>query len=64
VPDSVDYCRFIGLDLEKWLGEGLTDLLVVTGYTQLNPWEDGVKLGHKYGVKVYPSLDEPRVRDP
>ena len=64
VPDSVDYCRFIGLDLEKWLAEGLTDLLIVTGYTQLNPWEYSVKLGRKYGVKVYPSLDEPRVRDP
>jgi len=38
VPDSVDYCRYIGLDLERWLGEGLTDLLIVTGYTQLNPW--------------------------
>jgi hypothetical protein len=63
VPDSVDYCRFIGLDLERWLREGLTDLLIVTGYTQLNPWEYSVKLGHKYGVKVYPSLDEPRVRD-
>ncbi len=64
VPDSVDYCRFIGLDLETWLREGLTDLLIVTGYTQLNPWEYSVSLGHKYGVKVYPSLDEPRVRDP
>jgi hypothetical protein len=63
VPDSMDYCRFIGLDLERWLREGLTDLLIVTGYTQLNPWEYSVKLGHKYGVKVYPSLDEPRVRD-
>ena len=64
VPDSVDYCRFIGLDLEKWLSEGLTDLLIVTGYTQLNPWDYSVKLARKYGVKVYPSLDEPRVRDP
>ena len=64
VPDSVDYCRFIGLDLEKWLEEGLTDLLIVTGYTQLNPWEYSVRLGRKYGVKVYPSLDEPRVREP
>jgi hypothetical protein len=64
VPDSVDYCRMIGLDLEKWLSEGLTDLLIVTGYTQLNPWEYSVRLAHKHGVKVYPSLDEPRVRDP
>jgi hypothetical protein len=29
----------------------------------LNPWEYSVQLGHRYGVKVYPSLDESRVRD-
>jgi hypothetical protein len=63
VPDSVEYCRFIGLDLENWLREGLVDLLVATGYTQLNPWEYSASLGHQYGVKVYASLDEPRVRD-
>lgn len=63
VPDSVEYCKRIGLDLEKWLADGLVDLLIVGGYTQLNPWQYSVQLGHKYGVKVYPSLDEPRVRD-
>jgi len=39
------------------------DLLIVSGYTQLNPWNYSVRLGHRYGVKVYPSLDESRVRD-
>ncbi len=63
VPDAVDYDRHIGLDLERWLAEGLVDLLVVSGYAQFRPWEDSVALGRKYGVKVYPSLDEPRVRD-
>lgn len=63
VPDSVAYCRFIGLDLEAWLAGGLVDLLVVSGYAQLNSWEYSVQLGHRYGVQVYPSLDEPRVRD-
>lgn len=63
VPDSVEYCKVIGIDLERWLASGFVDLLVVSGYTQLNPWEYSVKLGHKYGVKVYPSLDEPRVAD-
>ncbi len=63
VPDSVEYCRFIGLDLERWLADGLIDLLIVSGYTQLNPWEYSIQLGHRYGVKVYPSLDESRVRD-
>jgi hypothetical protein len=63
VPDSVEYARFVGLDLEQWLTEGLLDLLVVGGYTQLNSWETSVALGHRHGVKVYPSLDESRVRD-
>jgi hypothetical protein len=64
VPDSVEYCKIIGIDLEQWLGEKLVDLLVVSGYTQLNPWEYSVALAKKHSVKVYPSLDEPRVRDP
>lgn len=63
VPDSVEYCKTIGIDLERWLREGLLDLLVVSGYTQLNAWDYSVQLGRKYGVKVYPSLDEPRVKD-
>lgn len=61
VPDSVEYCRDSGLDLERWLSEGLADILITTCYFQLNPWEYSVKLGHKYGVKVYPSLSESRI---
>ena len=63
LPDSAEYCRDIGLDLEKWLSEGLVDMLMPSGYFRLNEWDYSVALGHKYGVKVYPSLDESRVRD-
>jgi hypothetical protein len=63
VPDSVEYCRAIGLDIERWMADDLIDLLIVSGYFQLNDWDYSVALAHKYGVKVYPSLDEPRVRD-
>ena len=63
VPDSVEYSRAIGIDLEQWLAGDLADLLVVTSYIQLNSWDYSVALGHKYGVPVYPSLDESRVRD-
>lgn len=62
VPDSVEYSKAVGLDIERWLAEGLVDLLVGTCYFQLNPWEYLVKLGHKYGVPVYPSLSDSRVR--
>jgi hypothetical protein len=64
VPDSIEYSKFIGLDLEHWLADGLLDLMIAGGYVNLNPWETSVALGHKYGVKVYPSFDESRVRNP
>ncbi|MCD6352282.1 MAG: hypothetical protein J7M26_09205 [Armatimonadetes bacterium] len=62
VPDSVEYCRKIGLDLEGWLAEGLIDLLVPSGYFHLSPWQDFIELGHRYGVPVYPCLSESRLR--
>ncbi|HHX40500.1 MAG TPA: hypothetical protein GX715_11085 [Armatimonadetes bacterium] len=62
VPDSVEYARMVGLDIERWLAEGLIDLMAATCYFQLNPWEHIVALGHKYGVPVYPALSETRVR--
>jgi hypothetical protein len=64
LPDSAEYCRDIGLDLEKWLADGLVDMLMPSGYFRLNEWDYSVALGHRHGVKVYPSLDESRVRDP
>lgn len=63
VPDSVEYCRAIGLDLVRWLEEDLVDMLAVSGYFRINPWETSVALGHRYGVPVYPCLSEPRFRD-
>ncbi len=61
VPDSVDYAREMGLDIERWLAEGLVDQLVTTCYFRLNPWEYSVQLGHQYGVPVYPCLSDSRV---
>jgi hypothetical protein len=63
VPDSVEYCHAIGLDIERWMAGDLIDLLVVSSYFQLNDWDYSAALAHKYGVKAYPSLDEPRVQD-
>ncbi|MHB8897510.1 MAG: glycoside hydrolase family 10 protein [Thermoguttaceae bacterium] len=61
VPDSVGYCRDMGFDIEKWLQDGLVDILITTCYFRLNPWEYSVELGHKYGVQVYPCLSDSRV---
>ena len=62
LPDSVDYCRAIGIDLEAWLANDLVDLMSIDGYFQLNPWDYSAKLGHKYGVKVYGAIDDSRIR--
>lgn len=62
VADSVGFNRDIGLDVERWLEEGLVDMLIPTGYFRLNPWEYSVELGHRYGISVYPCLSDSRVR--
>ncbi len=63
VPDSVPFCRFIGLDIEKWLESGYVSLLCTSSYLLFNDWEYSVKLGHRYNVPVYPALDETRIAD-
>ena len=62
VLDSVEANRAIGLDVAGWLEEGLVDLMAVSGYFRLSPWETSVELGHKHGVPVYPCLSESRMR--
>ncbi len=61
VPDSVEYCKAVGIDLEKWMATRLFDMLITTGYFQMNRWKYSADLGHKYGLKCYASLDESRV---
>ncbi len=62
VPDSLGYSKAIGLDLIRWLEEDLIDMLVVSGYFHLEPWEEMVKVGHQYDVPVYPCLSDSRVQ--
>jgi hypothetical protein len=62
-PDSVEYCRAMGLDLEHWLANDLLDLWIPGGTFHFNEWDYSVALARKYSVKVYPSLDNPRVKD-
>jgi hypothetical protein len=61
VPDSTGFCRDMGLDVEKWMREGLIDILITTCYFRLNPWQYSVDLGHKHRVQVYPCLSDSRV---
>lgn len=62
VPDSVEYCHDMGFDLERWMSEGLVDILITTGYFNLNPWKYTVDLAHRYDVAAYPCLADSRVR--
>ncbi len=62
VPDSIEYCKGIGIDLENWMAKGLVDIVVGSGYFRLNTWNYLVEEGHKYGVKVYAGLSEPRIK--
>ncbi|MFO7936176.1 MAG: hypothetical protein R6V06_01040 [Kiritimatiellia bacterium] len=64
IQDSVDYCRDIGLDIERWLQEGLIDMMTVSGYFRLNNWKTSVELGHRYDIPVIAGLSESRVRKP
>ncbi len=63
VPDSVEYCGAMGLDVERWLADGLVDMMAVSDYFRLNEWRVSVALGHRYNVPVYPCLSETRMRD-
>ena len=60
-PDSVEYCKAAGVDLERWLGERLCDIWIGGGYFLMNQWKRSVDLAHRYGVKFYASFDDSRV---
>ena len=53
VTDSVSYNKAIGLDVERWLKDGLIDILVAGSANHFDPWEKITSLGHKYNVPVY-----------
>jgi hypothetical protein len=63
IPDSIDFCKGVGIDLEEWMQKGLIDIVVGSDYFRLNFWSYLVEQGHKYGVKVYAGLSEPRITD-
>ena len=54
VPDSAEYSRAIGLDIEHWLANDLLDLFVVASYFQLNDWDYSVALAQVWseGISV------------
>ena len=60
-PDSVEYCRAVGIDLARWFDERLVDIWIGGGYFCLNPWKASADFAHRHGVKFYASMDETRI---
>ncbi|NLY97427.1 MAG: family 10 glycosylhydrolase, partial [Clostridiaceae bacterium] len=63
VPDSLEYAKTIGLDIEAWLKKGFVDILFTGGYFTMNDPLYSALLAKKYGVKYVASLDENRIPD-
>jgi len=63
VPDSVELSEAAGLDITRWMEEGLIDILISSGYWRFNPWEESAKLGQKYDIPVYACIPESRFID-
>jgi hypothetical protein len=59
VPETVELARRVGIDIERWLDEGLIDMIIAgNGYVPFSPSSfDMVNLGRKYGVPVYPRIN-------
>lgn len=59
VPDTLEACARVGLDIASWLREGLVDrLLVGGGYVPFtSPYSELVALGHAHDVPVYPCIN-------
>jgi len=60
VPNSMEVCKAVGLDVEQWLKEDLIDIAsigeVVAGMWL--SWEDSIKEYEPYDVPVYAVIDE------
>ena len=63
VPDSDGYRRAMGLDLEAWLAADYVDMVAVSDYWRMSPWEANVELVQRYEKKVFACLSESRERD-
>jgi hypothetical protein len=60
-PDTPEYSRALGIDIEKWMAEGLIDIWVTPGYFRLQEWGDIVKYGHSHHLPVWAAIDDSRV---
>ena len=58
VPDSMGFCKAVGLDIEQWLKEDLIDIVSIGCHSGMfQPWKDSVAEYADYDVQVYAALD-------
>ncbi len=66
VPATVATCRHVGIDIERWLREGLVDVLTVGGgyvpFTE--PLDELVALARAAGVPLYATISTSGMRGP
>lgn len=60
-PDSPDFCRDLGLDVDQWMSEGLFDIFIPSGYFRLHDWSRSIDWGQQHGVRVIPCITDTRV---
>ncbi len=63
VPSSVEYAKKAGVDLQRWIDEGLVDIVVGSGYFRLEFWKNFAELGENKNVKMYAGLSESRAEE-
>jgi hypothetical protein len=63
IPDSVGYCKEIGIDLLKWLDKDYVDIISTGDYFKLEPWENLASLGKKFKVPVYACFENRRIEN-
>lgn len=61
IPDSVEYCKAIGIDLLRWLDKEYIDIITGADYFKLEPWENLVSLGRKFQIPVYACFESRRI---
>uniref|UniRef100_UPI003217CA2C hypothetical protein n=1 Tax=uncultured Draconibacterium sp. TaxID=1573823 RepID=UPI003217CA2C len=63
MPTLPEYVKGAGIDIERWIEEGLVDIVVGSGYFRLDFWQNFAKLGKKGDVKIYAGFSESRVKE-
>lgn len=59
--DNAQHNKMCGLDVERWMREGVVDVLIPIFYNQFEFLQDTVTWGKRFGVAVAPCMIDPRI---